>query len=241
MQTGWMDIHTHILPGVDDGARNMDESLQMITMAYEKGVRVMIATPHYYPNNTWSKEKLEHIFEQLEGQVKEIHKDMKLYLGHEIFFHEGCIEAIKKGKAMSLANSKYVLIEFNYDERFSVIYKGMKDLIQAGFIPIIAHVERYVKLMEKESYLQALIDLGCYLQGNVRSFIGSSWNLRTRRFRKLFDKGLIHFIASDCHDVRIRPPHLGTLLHDISKHVEEKVLYQVAIKNPECIIKNQYF
>ena len=109
-----MDIHTHIVPGIDDGASSMEEALKMASMAYDEGIRVIVATPHYGLRNPgYDRDKSVKACHQLREKVMKIHSDMKVYTGNEIYYSPGIVEDLDKKKALTIGGTSYVLIEFS--------------------------------------------------------------------------------------------------------------------------------
>lgn len=239
MNSGFVDIHTHILPGVDDGAKNLEVSSKMLQIAYEQGVRAIIATPHYELGNQTTKDNLMKAFEMVEEEIKRLSLPMKLYLGNEIMYQEGCLAAVKEGRALTLAGSRYVLIEFGYEVSFKTIYRGMQQFIQAGYYPIIAHVERYQALYKKENNINDLIELGCYIQMNGKSLMGGPFNALSSWCKQLVKHGYVHFIASDCHNETERAPMLGDCIRRLKKRTDDYELCGLTINHPYYIINNQ--
>lgn len=168
----YTDIHSHILPGVDDGAENIQETSKMLRIAYDQGIRTVIATPHILPSNPYEDGKLEQALASVRKAAAEISPDMKVYLGGEIYYWNGSLNALQEGVGRTLADSRYVLVEFYPLTGYEEMYQGMKEYIQSGYLPIIAHMERYECLWKKGRNLTELLDLGCYFQMNVSSLRG---------------------------------------------------------------------
>ena len=142
---GLYDIHCHILPGVDDGARNMEESLWMLNKEYQEGVRHVILTPHFrYDMFEPHMNIVTRQFMQLRRAAMNIGDEgMRLYLGCELHSSMDMVECLKKGRRLTLAGSRYVLVEFSNGDEKNYIEERVRSLLMNGFIPIIAHVERY--------------------------------------------------------------------------------------------------
>lgn len=239
LKSGYIDIHTHILPGVDDGAKDIDMTSKMLQIAYEQGVRSIIATPHFQLGKKVTKEDLTVAYKKVQQEIESLGLDINLYLGNEIMYQEGCLEAVKDGSALTLAGSRYVLIEFGYEVSYKTIYRGMQQFIQAGYLPIIAHVERYSALRKKENYINDLIELGCYIQMNGKSLMGGPFNKFSSWCKHLVKNGYVHFIASDCHNETERPPMLGDCINRFEKRKDDYELCRLTINHPSYIINNQ--
>ena len=138
---GWVDIHTHILPGVDDGAGDWEETITLLKMAYEQGTRHLIATPHF--SRRQEVGRLKELCRRLEREAGSISSDYHVSLGQEIMYFESILEYLGEGKALTLAGSRYVLVEFAPGDSFGRISRAVRQLVQASYFPVIAHVERY--------------------------------------------------------------------------------------------------
>ena len=192
-----IDFHSHILPEIDDGSRNLEQSISMINEAKEVGFTKIISTSHYMENYyECDVEKRKQLIKQLQGEVQ----DIKLYLGNEIYITNNIIELLKNGKASSINNTRYVLFEFPL-----ITTKPMNDkeviyrLVENGYIPIIAHPERYPFIQENPEYLFELEDMGALFQANYGSIIGM-YGLKAKRTLKiLLRNNLISFFGSDIH------------------------------------------
>ena len=200
------DIHAHILPGVDDGARNWSVSEELLSMAWQQGIQSIIATPHFTPQ--MSPEKLQTLLEELRERARVISPDFQLSLGQEILYFEELPRYLTEGRALTLAKSRYVLIEFRPGDGYGRLCKAVRDLVQAGFFPVIAHVERYFCLREA-GRLPQLAGMGALLQMNAGSLIGGGLDRQASWCRRQAAAGNIHFVATDMHDPARRPPRLA--------------------------------
>ena len=144
-----IDIHNHILWGVDDGSPDLLTSVKMLKMAQESGTTDMILTPHNKPNrrNIYVTEMVEQL-EKLRKIMREQNIDINIYPGNEIYYRMDVAERLTIGKAATMAGSRYVLLEFNPMDEWDYIRHGADDLLAEGYMPIIAHVERYVNAMK---------------------------------------------------------------------------------------------
>ena len=138
------DIHCHILPGIDDGARSIEESINILSKAYNNGISDIVLTPHYikdsrYSCNNWNKSIL---LEELKKELKNRDIDINLYLGNEIMIDKDIISLLKSGEASSINNTKYVLIEFPMNSLRSDIEDILFEMVRNNYVPVIAHPER---------------------------------------------------------------------------------------------------
>ena len=241
MELKYMDIHTHILPGIDDGAADMEEALEMADMAYEEGVRYIVATPHYGRMNPgYDPEKAAKTCAALRKEIAARHPDMKLFMGNELFYSPAVLEDLKNGKARTLGGSDYVLVEFHPAEKYENIEKAVHNVVAYGYRPIIAHVERYSELYKGVGDIEELIDAGAYIQVNARSLLGSRFDKRTRWCRTLVSEGLIHFIASDCHNAKGRSPVMQAAAQRLEEWAGEETVKQIMQRNIQRLVQNKY-
>lgn len=242
MQKKWqyIDIHTHILPYIDDGASSMEESLEMLELAYQDGIRVLFATPHY---GKWNPEyKKENAYQQYNLLKKELalrHPDMRIFMGNEIYYSSRTIDDLQSGKACALGNTNYVLIEFSEKESYEGLFKGLQNLVYAGYWPILAHAERY-KCLRKGIYkVQELVENGSYIQINARSFLGGFFDRRASWCIRLFENNLVHFIASDCHNCNTRTPGMRKAAEKLLSMGDERLVERIVRLNAVNLILNK--
>lgn len=208
---GMIDIHSHVIYGVDDGAETKEESIEMLEKAYELGTRVVICTPHHgeWNENYNHEEALEHLNE-LKIYLVEKHLDMKLFIGNEFFVTEKGIGTIlndiRTGKASGLAGSHYVLIEFSTKVGYQTILDAVRALGREGLFPIIAHAERYECLFKKIDLIEELKKCGAEIQINVGALIGGKFDKNVKWVNRMLEEGLVDYVATDMHDNTKRPP-----------------------------------
>ncbi len=241
MVNGFVDLHSHILPGVDDGSRNIEETIRMLGIAYAEGITTIIATPHYMAGaKNIPAEQLRSLCNEVQKEAMKINPNMRILPGNEIYYSESVLEAIKAGEALTLADSRYILVEFSPREAFNNMFRGLSGMISAGYLPIVAHIERYGCLHRNRTKVEELINLGCYLQMNGSSLIGGLLDSNAKYHRKLVDQGLIHFLGSDCHDDKVRVPMMARAWKQLHKKCDEEVLNRIFNENPFKVLENTY-
>lgn len=231
-----IDIHAHILPGVDDGARSMEEACELVKMLVDAGFTSIIATPHY--SRRRGTEGYDTVFRELKEKLQIECPEFRLYLGHETYYHEELAERLKEGNAYTLAGSRYVLVEFDNGVSFQTIRRAIRRLITTGYLPILAHMERYHCLREKK-YLDEVLSSGCYLQMNYESLEGHWFQSEVRWCRNLVKEGHIDFLGTDVHRVDYRPPKIEKAMDWLEKHVDEGLLRRITCDNAKCVIQNK--
>ena len=239
IQFHYFDMHTHILPGVDDGAKDEAESLQMAELAYREGIRYICATPHYNVKKAASREDCIKIYRQLRQKIRQLHPEMELYLGNEILYSYDVIEHLRSGRASSYNSSRYVLIEFFPSETYRHVYEAVQAVYRAGFSPVIAHIERVKCLWKDWPKLDELKNCAAVLQMNTGSLTGSPLDGHVRYCRKLVQEGYIDILGSDMHGVDHRPPVYREAAEWIKQQCGTDILRRLAFENPITILKNQ--
>ena len=202
---GWVDIHAHILPGVDDGASDWEETGEMLCKAHKQGITHIIATPHYVSGQ--DTKRLREMMKRLKETAFSISENMMVSLGQEVQYFEELPSFLEQGKVLTLAGSRYVLVEFLPGDGYMRLFRAVRRLVQSSYLPVIAHVERYDCLKEK-GRTKELARCGAYLQMNAGSLGGGLFDRRAAWCRKEILRGNIHFIATDMHGAVIRPPEL---------------------------------
>lgn len=199
-----VDIHTHILPFVDDGSPSVEVSLKMLENQCENGVSAVVLTPHYSVERGYlcRGETLKKAFFEFKNQVEKANIDIKLYLGQEIYWSDGgnIVDLLRSGELLTINGSKYVLLEFSSANRPESVSDVLYTLGIYGYKAIIAHVERYRWITQK--LIDSMRAKGALIQINADSLLGKG-GLRLKLFcKKIIKRGLVDFVASDEHSFR---------------------------------------
>ncbi|MCI8307175.1 MAG: histidinol-phosphatase [Lachnospiraceae bacterium] len=239
-EEGYIDIHTHIIPGVDDGSKNIEETVSMLETAYNQGIRTMYATPHYGSGKErYDREYLIKQYELVKEKACQIGDGIEILLGNEIYYRHGTVDEIKSGQALTMNNTKYVLIEFDVDIRYKELYSALQKIVLSGYRPILAHIERYYCLHKKFDLLYAIKSLGVCLQINASSVIPKIQS-EASFCRKAIRDGYISFLGSDCHSAGWRPPCMADAVKALTKKTPEKIMDRILYKNPAKIYNNEF-
>lgn len=238
---GYFDIHCHILPGVDDGAKDMEEALRMILKAHEEGTRIITATPHYQAGReNVSSEKLKNLTDELNQEVKKAGRDILILLGNELMYSTDLIIHLNQKAALTIDGTRYILVEFMPGTPFREIREGLNHCIYAGYIPILAHAERYACLLKKAELVEELVKLGSYIQINASSITGGITDPRANFGHRLIKKGWVHFIGSDAHGSEERPPILKNAALILKKKYGEDLVRQLLWDNPMTMLEDRF-
>lgn len=214
----FFDIHSHILPKVDDGARNLNESLKLLKLMQEQGITAVLATPHFYPN----EDSLEHFKQIVYPNFKSLKKALEkrklpeVYLGCELLYFNG-ISNVSSLKDFCLNGSKYLLLELTDYFITPSLFKELQKLrTKFGITPIIAHAERYHRARNYKKFIEFLQEEKIPVQINASSF--EFLFLRRAAF-KLLNSELFCVIATDTHSLDMRPPKLDKAFYMIEKKI----------------------
>lgn len=236
----FMDMHCHCLPGIDDGARNMDESLQMLKQAYADGIRGVIATPHYHHRRGHApKEVILEKVKEVQEAIRESCPGMQLYEGNELYYSNSLAEAIAEEKVCTMAGSRYVLIEFSPETDYAEMRNALRNIQTQGVWPILAHIERYFCLVKKPALAAELADMGIYLQVNAGGVLGHYGRKEKRLIKKMFATGNISFVATDAHDTERRKQELSEAAAYVEKKFGRATMRTCFYDNPQAIINHK--
>lgn len=237
---GIIDIHAHILPGVDDGAGTLEESIETLLEAQRQNIQVIIATPHHHPGRyvvTPSR-----IYEQLELLREECRKreiDIRLYPGQECYYYSGLADQLLEGNVLTLAGSRYVLVEFEPDCIYSYMSGGLRELQSCGYRPVLAHFERYRCLRDRER-LYELKERGILLQMNFDTLIPKGNIFCRNPWRQIAADGLVDCLGSDCHGMHFRPLQTGKAVSWLQTGVRQELLEELLYDCAAEILEKQY-
>ena len=237
---GLTDLHNHSLPGVDDGASDWEMSLTMLAQAWEDGIGQIVLTPHVKPNgHSAPPAVIQGVFDRLVKKAEAQFPKLRLFLGAEILYSSDLMQGENRLSLPTLAGSSYVLVEFIPSASSRLIFNAVNELVRAGYLPILAHVERYLCLRREPDLLEQLADTGAFLQVNAGSILGrSGW--KTKRFcAGLLRQGLVSFVASDAHDPKHRRPQLSGCEEHIRRKYGESYAARLFQNNPKKVIRNQ--
>lgn len=237
-----IDIHTHIIPGIDDGADEMYDTLEMVKLAAKSGTKAIVATPHCnipgMYENYFSKYYVEQ-YQKAADAVKRAGIPVKIHPGMEAFATEDLPELIVNGKIMPINQSRYVLVEFPFDtdsEYVSYVLGGMKEI---GAIPVIAHPERYEFVQDDPRVAYEWQKRGYAVQVNKGSFEGKFGNSPRRTAYQMLSHNLISVVASDAHGHDRRTPYMREIFEDLSEERGQKYMELLFVQNPLRICMNK--
>ena len=219
-----IDWHSHILPGIDDGSQSVSESVSLLRRLRSQGVRTVIATPHFYPNERSVSSFLEKRADSFEKLKESLPKRApEIILGAEVYYYSG-ISRMDDLKLLRVQNSRVLLLEMPMTQWTDYTIKEIVDIAGSrDFTVMLAHVERYMDLQQPET-LERLCENGLLMQVNASFFNGFFTKYKAI---KLLKKGLIQFVGSDCHNMKNRPPQLDGAFELIQKKLGDDFLSEM--------------
>lgn len=237
-----IDIHAHLLPGIDDGSQDMETSVAMAAMAAESGTEAIILTPHgnqrgAYEN--YGSPPLFFLLHSLRQVVREAGIPLRLYMGMEIFASADVPKLLREKKLLTLAGSRYPLVEFAFDEHPQTMRKLLRELKAEGYTPVVAHPERYFALEDDPDILFDWAADGIELQVNKSSFFGYFGSEARDLALLMLESGIISCVASDAHGTQRRTTELESVRALIESEFGAQEAERLLRLNPLRILQNR--
>lgn len=238
-----IDIHSHIINEIDDGARSIKESIAVVKKLETIGFTHVVATPHYITgshyvsNNDEKQEKLE----KLEYFLNKENVSMQLYLGNEIFMDANLIPLLKQSEITSINGSHYLLIELPISRPMHEMMDILFYFRSKNYIPIIAHPERYLYLQENHEMILQFLKMGCLFQGNFANIIGKYGTHAKKLFLYMLKNNQYHFLASDVHhedDILFK--NMKKIKKEIIKLTSQEKWKELTYENPLKVLKDEH-
>ncbi|GAA0606317.1 tyrosine protein phosphatase [Virgibacillus siamensis] len=234
-----IDIHCHILPGIDDGAKTMEDSLDMAKTAAQQGIKTIVATPHHC-NGKYDNYKQDIITRtnELNERLSKEGIPLTVLPGQESRIHGDMIEGLQKGEVAPLNDTKYVFVEFPSNQVPRYTKQLLFDMQVAGYTPIIVHPERNSKLIEHPTMLFEFVQRGALTQVTAASLAGKFGKKIQKFSNQLVEANLTHFIASDAHNTTTR----GFALNEAYQELQEQhgnEAYYMFLENTQLLVDGQ--
>lgn len=235
-----VDMHCHILPELDDGAKNDGEAYQMLRMAYDEGIRVIVATPHHHERRGMcTPGQYRRALAKVRKMAREIDERFYIMPGMEIYFSQDVIKKLEHKKVQTMGESNYVLVEFSPNDEFRYIQQALQQIQMKGFYPIIAHIERYRCFHDHMDDVEYLIEMGAYVQVNAGSIVGASGRTTKKFVKELLEQHLIHFVGTDAHSSGSRSPMIRKSADFVEKKYGEGYAREIFRANGLKVLKNK--
>ena len=222
-----VDFHTHILPGIDDGSKDIEESIALLQRERSHGVKTVIATPHFYPHEDTPQRFLkrrQNAYEKLMAETADDDSLPKIILGAEVYYFKGISEWYDL-KDLAIQGTDYLLLEMPLGKWTDSMFDDIEGIYtKQGIVPIIAHIDRYIDFFNTNKIIKRLETMPVVIQANGNFFI----NKKTRaKALKLLKKSGINIIGSDCHNMAVRKPNLGLVEEIITEQLGEEYITRI--------------
>ena len=236
-----VDIHCHILPRMDDGASSLEESLAMARMAADSGVTDIVATPHFpgWKDSLRLLPKLIDRYTALTEAIEEEQIPVKIHLGAEIRCMSDTVYLASQKLLPTIGDTRYFLTEFRFDESYEVMDAMLRDIAALGYIPVVAHPERYGAIQADPLAVRHWFRQGYVLQLNKGSVLGAFGSDARMTAEILLEAGLVHLVASDAHSARHRTPHMGMLREWMEHHLHHRYAHILLEENPGRLLRGE--
>lgn len=224
------DIHNHILYGIDDGSTSIEESIEILNLLEKGGVKEIVLTPHYIVGTNYkvdNKEKKK-LLDTLKDKT-----NIKLYIGNEVFLDNGIVKLIKEDKISTINNSKYILVELSLRNKMHYDHEMLYELRKNGYVPIIAHPERYLYYSIEE--LKTFLEEGCLFQGNITSLSLKYGKVAKKRLIEMIKNNMICVLGTDVHSTNIDLP---LCIKELEKSIKNETINKLINENFDIIINN---
>lgn len=241
-----IDIHSHIIFDVDDGPKTLEDSRRLLEESYRQGVRTIISTSHRRKGMFETpEEKIAANFKQVQEVAKQVADDLTVLYGAEIYYTSDILKKLEEGTFPSLGGTKYVLIEFSMNTPYKDIHSALGNVIRLGMTPVVAHIERYHCLENDEDRVSELINMGCYMQVNSSNVLkpklfGDRYKFMKKRVQFFLERDLVHFVASDMHNLDDRAPYIQKAYQLVAKKYGAERAEELFKTNQEILLSNEF-
>ena len=233
-------MHCHVLPGVDDGPKTMEDAIAVLRELSRQGVEALIVTPHFHPGRyKVYAPQIRDALASVREAMAERDVRVKLIPGQECYYYSDLIRELDAGRVLTMAGSRYVLVEFEESAMFSTLQRAVQELTYSGYSPIIAHYERYECLDDHMDRLDRLRRDGALLQINFDRLIARDTLFKRNPWRRLFKEGYVDFLGTDTHGMGFRPPHVDRAVEWIENDVKPELAKRVLERNIRKIIDDE--
>ena len=229
-----VDLHSHFLPGVDDGAQTLEESLEMLHLAAASGTTDIVATPHANSEFTFDPAVIEQLFRDLAGKTAgliSLHKGCDFHLNFD-----NLMDALDSPAKYTVNGGRYLMVELPDLVSLSAMQTALSRLLNVRIIPVITHPERNPSVQPRLKELEAWVRSGCLLQVTGQSLLGRFGSSAQRAGESLLNSDLVHFIASDAHDCNDRPPDLSKAYQLVLDRWGKERADALFVSNPSAVI-----
>lgn len=239
-----IDIHNHILPNIDDGAKSIEESIQIIKNAANAGVTDIVVTPHFILDSSYNADNYlkKELLEKVKEKVKKEKININLYLGNEVFVENDMLSLFYSNKITTLNASKYLLFELPFYNQYQGVYELLFKLKSNGIEPVLAHPERYSYFQKNPKLIFDIVAHGALLQADMGSYYGHYGKEAKKLFMLLLKHHAISFISTDTHHAKDKYyERIDEMKEELKKYITVEEIEELFTLNASCVIKNENF
>ena len=231
------DMHCHVLPAVDDGSQSIEQTLEMLEIAVDEGSQHMIVTPHYKEgrHNASTSTILERIHMVQEEAAKR-GMNVNLYPGNEIYYFQGIEDRLDNGDVFTLNNTDRVLVEFSPSDSYTYIRNALDGIRASGYVPVIAHVERYECMLRDWKRVRELKQMDVEIQINAASAAGKLGSKVQKFIYVLLSNRIVDYVGTDAHNDKNRAPEFQECYRMLQRKFDSSYIDEIFYKNAMAII-----
>ena len=234
-----IDIHSHLIYGVDDGSKDIETSIDILDNLSKNGVTDIILTPHYITDTNYVSSKMDNIKKliELKTEVKKQGININLYIGNEIYIDPNILELIKENKMCTLNNTEYILVELPMSGNYQDYQEIFENLIRIGFKVILAHPERYAAFQKDLNRINEMVNMGVLLQCNIDSILGYYGKSAKKTIKYILKNKLVSFVGTDIHSKKNDYSYIEKAKNKFRKYLTDEEIENVFNNNASKIVK----
>jgi protein-tyrosine phosphatase len=234
-----IDLHSHLLPNIDDGAKDLAQSLEMARIAVADGIGISVCTPHILPGVFNNKgPDIRAAVAKLQRELDKAEIPLILAAGADVHLAPNLLQGLKSGRVLPLGDSRYFLLEPPQDVLPPRFGEFLFDLLSAGYVPILTHPERSPWLESQYKLIVRLVRSGVWMQITAGSLVGTFGRAARHWAQQLLNDGLVHVMASDAHGVEARPPRMTEAVELVERRLGRKAARDLVVTRPAGVLRN---
>lgn len=234
-----IDIHNHMIYGVDDGSKSIEESIDILRDLSNNGITDIILTPHFIPDTKYVSPKLNNIvkYKKLKQELDSNNININLYIGNEIYIDKNIYNYIMNNQMCSLNNTNYILVELPMSGEYADYQDIFNNLISLGFTIILAHPERYISVQGNFNIIYELEEIGVLFQCNIGSIVGEYGNDAKKVIKRLLKEKKVSFIGTDIHRKKSDYSYIEKAINKFKKYLSDEEINDILVNNASKIIR----
>ena len=240
MDGGFVDIHCHMLPGIDDGAADWQTSLEMARMAVADGTQTVVVTPHQLGNYSQNRgDQIRQLAQQFQQLLLQHNVPLQVLPGADVRIEDGMLEQLTAGEVLSLGDHlRHVLLELPHELYFPIEFV-LYALHRQQMVGILSHPERNKGIQREPDKLGPLVEAGCLMQVTAGSLMGTFGNVAQELGEWMLKEGLVHFIATDAHGIKSRRPLMKRAFDRVEQLTDRQTALDLCVHSPELVARNR--